>query len=48
MRHDAAGLDLGDSMAPARRFALRWITKLQVNLGNPGWALGKLTGRVRY
>ena len=35
-------------MPGAVRLALRWATKLQLNVMNPRWALGKRTGRVRY
>jgi len=35
-------------MSHWRRRALRLVTKLQINITNPQWALGKLTGRIHY
>lgn len=48
MEEEAQLVSYAVPMSHLQRVVRRTATKLQVNLSNPGWAVGKRTGRVAY
>lgn len=49
MRADARPMnEKAEALGEPRRSLLRFITKAQINITNPGWAIGKRTGKINY